>query len=350
MESPTAPTPAPAQAPAPTVSAEFDAASKGDFSAFKSASDAVRAGKPLADVAATPAAPDKKGLVDKLVDAVIDDRAPDAPAPPERQVSKRQQQINDYERTIAELRAENTRLKTPPAAPREPDRPAAPPVEAQDEFPDIEEWSQQNPNGTLKQYNAAHYKFLREQEQRAEVEQRRTAHREQIQREQGDRYGANLHEAWKDPEFGNQIPPAVLQARPLSALPPDEQQGATFANFVTEAGLRSEDAASFYRYLHANQDAAVSIAKLHPTQWLEALIRLDGRVTAAKAASKAPEPSAEKPAAAPSTITSAPPPPPSVSNRAGASADPAASAVARGDFAAFQRNEDAKRRERAGVR
>jgi len=68
-------------------------------------------------------------------DAAAGDAAPDeaatpkptaAPTPEQRAVSKRQAQINDYERRIAEQAAELARYKTPPAAPTRPTPDRAP--------------------------------------------------------------------------------------------------------------------------------------------------------------------------------------------------------------------------------
>lgn len=120
---------APAQTPeltSPLPTAREHAVMGDDFATFQAAKRAEAAGKPL-----PPPAP-----VDEKPDD--DEAEPVAVAPPERQVSKRQQQINDYERRIAAQDAELTRLRTAaaPAAPRSDPKTTPPAVIATPDDPE----------------------------------------------------------------------------------------------------------------------------------------------------------------------------------------------------------------------
>lgn len=338
----------PAESTPVTISATLDAASRGDFSAFDTASTAAQRGKPLPSVEATEPPP-----------------APAAPA--ERTLSKRQEEANNRTRAAvdaatADLRAELDRVKAqlsaPPARPVE--QPAAPAAPA---APTVAEWKRlaSLPDApkladfeSVEEHTAAMSFFIattiRSEEQATARERQTDESRAKFLTERGQEYGSRLSAAREaDPDIVSKIAPAIMAARPLSGLSDAERSRATFANLVAETGLFSEDPAGLYVHLTANPADAQRIASL-PSQdaALRALAQLDGRLTAGRApAAPGPESRTAAPAAAapPSTITAAPPPPPTVT-RAGSTADPSKSALARGDFAAFDRIEMDKKRAR----
>lgn len=332
-------TPAPAQA-AP-VSAGFDAASKGDFSAFQSASDAARVGKPLADVAASTETP-----------------APaDTPAQAEaRTVSKRQQETNErireaVERATADTRAELARLRadlTPKPAPAQPAEPTVAEWKRIHALPDAPKLAQFD---TVEEHAAAMAYFVHKTlstESTAADRQRADHERTTAQTQRIDTFVKQLHETRAaDPTFVSKLTPEMRALKPFGGLAPGETGGPR--NVVAEQVYDSPIAPQVLLHFSQHPEALAAIeampaeiAALPPRLRARAHIqhivleygKLEGSLV-----------SAARPAA-PSTITNAPPPPPSVSSRAGSSADPSAAAVAKGDFGAFQRQEDAKRRER----
>lgn len=127
---PVAPPVAPAQPAADTtttVSARDAAIASGDTGAYRQARRAERVGKPLAPVPASDAI---AALAADDGEATEEAIAPAAPAQPleQKPVSKRQQQINDYERRIAESNQRIERLEQQLQRPSTPagDTPARP--------------------------------------------------------------------------------------------------------------------------------------------------------------------------------------------------------------------------------
>lgn len=341
----------PAQPAAETISATRAAANSGDLTAFLEADTSARAGKPLAPVA-----------VAKPADAAV----VEAPAE-SRAVSKRQQDTNDrireaVERATAETRAELARLRaefTPKPAPAPADTPTTVAewkrIHALPDAPKLTDFD------TVEEHSAAMAYFVH---QTLNTE-RATADRQRQSRDadltalatEGQSYGERMQKAAQaDPDLKTKIAPELHDAYPISAYPVDPRSGQrvdprtgqpvalTFKNAIAEVGLRSESPAALYVYLSEHKDEAKRISSLHPDRAMEALQRLDGRLSAGSP--PAPQRSASP---APSTITAAPPPPPSVSSQAGSSVDPQATALARGDFAAFDQLEMDKERKRRGL-
>lgn len=336
---------APAQ-PAPevtapvTVSASIDAANRDDFTAFDAAEVASRKGTPLPAVE---------------VEAAADPAVP--------VVSKRQQAINDrvrdaVDKATADTRAENLRLKADLDAARrpaqEPPKPAAaaPVVQptlaeakryaAMPDAPKLEDFE------SISEHSAAMALFVFQQASAdARTAAQQTQFQDQRQRFLADtsqKYGEKLIAARDaDPEFLTKIPAEVVNAMPLSGLGKDDRP--TFANVAAEAGLYSENPDLFYKYLHANRGEVDRIAALPQDQWLSTLRWLDGRVSASGSVPVTANPEPAAPVAVPSTITSAPAPPQLV-QKPGSTTDPKAAAIARDDFAAFDRIETANLRAR----
>lgn len=348
---------APAQpvTPAPSVSATFDAASRGDFGAFQDAEAKSKTGSPAPRVPVKAESPA----------AVADPPATETPAPTDattptaettRQTSRRQQQINDYERRIFEqeqrIRSLESRLT--------PGQPAAPPAEPVPEwkryaampgYPKLSDFE------SIEEHSAAASLFIdgvrqREQQQRAAG----SAQAEDVQRQNAS-YAERMKPALDDETFAEAVGlefnpaghavftklPELSGAAPLSVLP--RGATATFANVAAEAVYRSEHPAALLRHLAANPPEVARIGALPPSQWLPALSRLDGALVTPP--TPASVPSAEPPPANP--VSQAPPPVPKVT-RAGASTDPKAAALARGDFATFDQLEREDRMRKRGHR
>lgn len=341
-----APTPtpapaAPAAAPAP-VSASVDALNKNDFTAFQDAEGAKRAGKPLSDVAAAPAT---------QTPATEPPPAATEPAQPPA-LSKRQQDANDrtrraVEQATADLQARIRELegRAQPAQPPTPKEPEWRRYAAMPDAPKVDDFER------IEDHTAAMSHFiattmLQERAQNAQHQQHESQ-RQRFLTERGEKFSTKLQEAAAaDPDFLDKIPPAVATARPLSGLTSEERQSATFANVAAEAAFRSEHPHVLLTYLHAHQDEVVAIASQPPSEWLPALIHLDGRLSGPLTHPAAPAAPAPASSASPSPISAAPPPAPEL-RRTGASVDPKQAALDRGDFSTFQ---DLSRAERQAKR
>lgn len=354
-------TPAPSAAPAPaaapvttTISATRDAANTGDFSKFQEAHDAGARGETPARVEA---------VIDPKADEPVPRGTSTTPPPAAPPVSKRQQATNDAIRTATERavadataadKAEIARLQAlipkgdaaprreavAPAAPAAPASPTVPEYRRIAALPDAPKIDDVDADGkpvyeSLGEHAAAMALFVNQtREQEARAKQSNEQH-ERHYGELSQQYGDRLREAAQaEPDLISKIPPALVDAVPMSSLPRGSR--ATFANVVAEAGLQSENPARLYKHLHAHQDQTLAIAKQHPSQWLSALNRLDGRLAGPVEPAPSLVAAEAPPAAVHSTVTAAPPPPPSL-KRSGTSADPKAAALARGDFATFQK-------------
>lgn len=335
----------------PTVSADVDAASRGDFAAMQASIRAERAGKPLARV---------ERPVETAAPVAGEPAAPTTPA--ERTVSRAQQRTNDAireatERATEELRAENERLRaavrqpaaattdarTAPATPAEP--PAYKRIAALPHAPKLDDVG---PDGrpmyeTIEEHGIALKLFVddvvaSERRQHDTFDAQRARFEDQA-KSFNDRLAAT---AAADADFKTKIAPALLapEAVPLIALPAGPP--ATFVNVVAQAIWDGADPGRLLPHLHADGDKVASeIAELPSDQWLPALHRLDGRL-AAEATPPTPAATPVAPASLPSTISAAPPPAPKVTG-AGQTANPADSALARGDVGFFIRQEQERR-------
>jgi hypothetical protein len=326
-----APTPAAPAQPTPLTPTAVDAAVvEGDVSAFRDARRAERQGKPLATPAPveSPAPTEDDDLPTPLATA--------AAAPLERPVSKRQQQINDYERRIAEQTAEITRLKAAPApppaapAPPKPAAPAAAPVQAdyekylahpdapkQDKFDSFEKWT------------AAMSVFIADQRyaEREQAAQTRADGERQQQHQQQRLTG--YQERMKaaktaDPEFLTKLSEDVKALKPFAALEPGEQPSAL--NAIADEILDSDVAPQLLLHFSEHPDDLRRLSALAPRE----LLREFGRLSARFDQSEAPAAPVAK------TKSDAPPPPTTFGSRPTTPTDPLDAAVASGDVAAFR--------------
>lgn len=308
-----------------TQTAAHSALEKGDVSAFRLAKQAERRGQPLPDTAK--AAP-----------------APDPAAPPPRPVSKRQERINNYERDIAELKQQVERLsgRAPqPPAPAAPTRAElfahqAKQIASLPDAPKIGEYE------SIEEHAAAMALFvqdrLRDDTARASSEHAERTHYEQQHAQFVERFRAA---AEADPELPSLLPPALLDAVPLSGLP--KGAPSTFANVAAEALLLSDHPGALARHLATHPHDVERIGALPKGQWLSALTRLDGRLSSTAAV----------PPASPPASPLQPPPvlkvPATLGSKPAAPADPLAAALARGDVSGY-RAERQKERLAARVR
>lgn len=353
METPApAATPAPAPvapAPAPTVSATVDAATKGDFAAFQSAERASRTGKPAPDVEAPPAKVDTPAVEAKTETPV----APEAP----KQVSKRQQQINDYERRIAEqdqrirdLEARSTRQ--PQAQPAPPKTPEYKRYAAMPEAPrlDAVDAEGQPLYASLDEHAAAMALFIADQRygEHRQREQAQTAQSQRFDHERAriDAWDQKIDAAVKaDPEFIGKLSQEVISLKPVSGLAPHESRGPL--NILWEHVYDSPDFAALALHFSQHPEDLRTFAQIPPeilrlpvpaherARRHETLICQQlGALTARLTATSTP---AAPPQASTSPISNAPPPPPTV-QRTGVVSDPKQAALERGDFGAMQRH------------
>lgn len=339
MDSPVAPA-APAQTTAsdtPTVSATIAASEKGDFSAFQDAKQAARAGKPLADVPVTPEPSDLSA----------------APAPADKTVSKRQQQINDYERRIAELNQRLARLETPPAAPRSDPQPTAPDYKRYLALPDAPKLLKFE---SVEEHAAAMALFIadkRHEERAAQDSQQRQRADHLRSLEERDRaFGERITQASADDKtFLASLPAPVLHATPLSGCRPDPARPGSFVdpttgqpvgflNFVAETAFLSDNPVAFHRAMKdlAPEDR-IALARLPGPEMMRRLSQIDGRASASIAS---PAASASAESTTPSPVSAFPAPTPTL-NRPGATVDPEHAALKRDDFGSFQAARQARR-------
>jgi hypothetical protein len=361
---------APAQPPASTdapsapapVSAERAAAESGDFGAFDRAHVAKRQGQSVPEVT-RPAAPTQPAA------------SPDGETS-ERAVSKRQQAINDYERRIAQqeqrLRELESRTARPDAS--QPPNGQSPPngqpsngqpapetqkqraarYLARPDAPKIDDFD------TYPEYNAAQTLFLQDQLQaeQAAVQGQRAAeqhrHEALVARDQAFRERLTTA-ATDDPAFATGLSD---EAKNLGGLDHARRTGQTPGpvHIIGELVYDSPHAVAFLKYISADPTALAqlvtppaSLQRLPPQVRVRAHVdhlvtefrRLEGRL-AYEASLAAPDGAARENPVPLRSVSSAPPPPPTLT-KAGRSADPVRSALDRGDFAAYDAAEMARK-------
>jgi hypothetical protein len=306
----------PESVPASPTAAD-QAVGSNDVSAFRAARQAERSGTPLAPAPAVEPPDDDEPL-------------PAAPAPPEgeRKLSKRQQQINEYERTIAEQKAELARLKasvTPPPAPAasRSTPPAAPSITYP---PDLATWDAYlaaHPEAQYEEYTDARGDF------RAEARARQAESHEQDSRTATERqtrltaFGAKLQAAKAaDPQFDTRISPAVANLRPLDVLGPDEVP--TAMNALAQEIVLAADPIALMRHLSDHPEELQRIGALpNSRELLRAMATLEASLT--PPAVPLPKP-----------VTSAPPPPTTLGSKPVEPADELEAAVASNDVGRFR--------------
>lgn len=327
MPEPVAAAPAPQpEAVDPILTAADQAVVSDDVSAYRTARQAERSGTPLAP---TPPAP-------------VDAEEPPEPATAEgeRKLSKRQQQINDYERRIAEQAAELARLKASsapaPASPAPRSEPATPaPPTLPPELESYEAYAAQHPDTTYEQFIAARIRAELKHERDQEAAAQTQAQTAQARQARITKFAEQRDAARQaDPTFDSRISPDVANLRPIDVLGPDEP--VTAMNALAQEIVLSDRPIELMRHF---SDHPEDLARIGALPTARELLREMARLEATLSAPPAP---ASKP------VTSAPPPPTTLGSKAADPADETDAAVASGDVARYR---EARLRQRtAGMR
>jgi hypothetical protein len=317
---PTQDAPAPPAAP---VTATEQAVITNDVSAYRDARRAERStGKP----APAPVLPESG--------KATPDAAATKPTEEARTVSKRQQQINDYERRIAAQDAELARLRSTTAAPAPAPAPRAPASAAPvgESFPEFAAFVAQHPDATFESYMDARLDWR--EAQRAQLSQREQAARESQQEHQATVAGfaSRVAEATTaDPAFWDKVSPELTALETREKVLADGRQPGPGNDLATEI-IRSELGPQLLRHLTDHPD---DLAKLRACTTRGQLIKVFGRLEARLEQGAVPPPQ--------KLVSDVPPPPTTLGSRPGSQADPVRAAVARGDITGYR---EARRAER----
>lgn len=249
------------------------------------------------------------------------DVAPAATPAPSKPISKRQQQINDYERKVAELSAENARLKAfdtmrTSAAPRPAPRPAPaqtpPTADSLIARPDIsrgplseQEFFQQFPEAPYSYHGAYLARYFQAQEH-AEGQQR--SHIEAASR------------AFETQTTTFQSRVAAVPTFNLAASP--SAQSCYPGTPMGDVILESEHPVELFQHFDAHPAELQRIRALSAREQIREMGRLEARF--------------ERPAATRPAQTSAPDPPITLGTRTTDPADPVRSAIKRRDFSTYK--------------
>lgn len=313
--------------PTPTVSAPTavnQAAASGNVADYREARRAERLGKPMAPAEQAPPA--------KPVAA-----AP-APQPTEeqRQVSKRQQAINTYERTIAEQNERIARLEASQRSPAAPRSDTPPPVQAPapaEKFPKYDEFLTKHPDASLEDWMDARDTWR--DDRRVAVEHARSTEerRTETHQQRVSKFSTQIGERQKtDKDFLAKVSPAVLALKPFASLAEGEQGGPL--NAIAEEMLDSPVATALMEHFTAHPAELERLAAIRSPR---ELIREFGKVEARL------EKSTEAPAPPLKTVTSAPSPGTTLGARPASPGDPVKGAVATNNFSKFREERRAQR-------
>jgi hypothetical protein len=345
---PAQPTPPPTPTATAAPTAVSHAVETRDFRKFREANRAVAQGKPL-----TAPAPENAAAAEPHEPA-----APAAAAQPERPVSKRQQQINDYERRIAEqdrriqeladqLRqpaaAARSAEPSPPAAPEPAPAATAPSVKDHERFMAMPDAPKVENFDSFEQWTVAMQIFVadkRFEERDAATKQEQTKERQvTAQRERQGAFNERIADArTTDPQFFDRLTPEILALKPFHALEKGERP--TALNAIAEELLDSPVAPQLMLHLSEHPEELQRLGAIRdPRTLVREFARLEARFDNEAAPTKPAAPT-------PKTVSAAPAPPVSVGSRSTASpADPVKAAIKSRDFRAFRRaNFDARRK------
>jgi hypothetical protein len=343
MEPESAPA-APAQPAATSAPASLPSAPDAASPATRTAADQAVVAQ---DVAAYRAArrAERDATSDRRPDRAARPGGPAVPADPgavqaaeARTVSKRQQTINDYERRVAELQAENARLKS--SAPRA-ESPAAPaPTRAGDPLaidltqPLLDEGAfyTKFPTASSADYHRYITRYDREMERA--TEQLRTAQRDADTAAQtrAQKFAAQFMAAGDPAALRDRLDPALLALETRAAAQAQHKR-ITAANDLAEEILDSEVALQVLEHLTAHPEVTATLLAA-PTR--RALVRAFSRLEAQMTPSAAAGPTVK-------TTTDAPPPAVTLGARSAQMGDPLDRAVVAGDVAAYRAARRAQR-------
>lgn len=326
-------TPAPAATPAPETAASKAVAS-GDFSSFRKARAAERAGEPL------PVPTSSASSASEPADTT--QAAPTgASSTPASEAGKPQKNGHggNADTRIKELLAENKRLREQAATPKTPATQT--PTRAASSAAQPVNDPKPNPQDATK-YPDGQYdpKFIEDLGRWSAREERRSAdtaeqtkQAETARTEASRQRNATFTERFDaakaaDPKFLDALSPEVLALRPFDALQPGEVPSARHA--IAEEILSSEVGPQLLRHFSEHPEDLARLSAMTPRVLLREFARIEDKVTSA----------VQKPAAAPAAevpvVSQAPPPPERLEGKQSTPADPIKSAVASGDFGAFR--------------
>lgn len=238
------------------VSAVDAAVMDRDMTAFSAARAAERLGKPL--------------------DPPVKDTT-EAPAPKVddvRTLSKRQQQINDYERRIAEQDAELARLRAPKPVAAQPPAPKASPAAAPEKFEAWDTYSEKHPDASYDDYIDARADFRFEQRQAAIQREAHQAQRAQTVEATQKTFVERMTKLTQaDPEFVNGIAPGLLALRPTHTLGEGEQ--ATVHNAIADYVMESEQGPQLLKHFTDHPDDYAAVAQLPPDKFFARMGKLE---------------------------------------------------------------------------
>lgn len=314
----------------PPPSPAQQAAKDNDFATYRAAKREERA----------PAKPAEAPKDSKEPQAPI--AAAAVPAADSKPVSNRQAKINDYERTIAQLRADVDRLsaaslpKPPAPAPTVETRPTVDPE------PDPSD-ATKYPDG---QYDRKYLKDQARWEARDELRAHEAKQQETRDQELAARTRAEAEKTHSertkgfvervtasrtsDPESFDRIDPKLLQLTPSIARQPGEPL--TFGHAVADVLLKSTQPVALMLHLSDPQEAA-RLASLSPDDFYREIGQIEAGITHRHAPVPPPAP----------RLSTAPPPVPTVGDRPASPSDPVKRAAADNNFPAFRAARAAER-------
>jgi hypothetical protein len=283
-----------------------------------------------------------------------------APAQPEteRQLSRRQQQINDYERRIAEQDQRIRALESRPATPAAQEPAPAPAAPEWKKYRDMADAPKMADFDSVEDHAAAMALFIADKraDDRARVDQERST-AEQLtaaQQQRVETFVTQLHDARAaDPEFVNKLSPVVRDhVKPFAALRPGENSGPV--NVIGELVYDSPIAPKVLLHLSTNPDALKRLLTPPPhvlalpraaqanahTQWM---VREFGKLEGSLETPSAPA-TPVAPAPVPKLVTDAPAPPHTLGARPAPAADTRSAVIKSGNTRAYR---EMRRKERA---
>lgn len=305
----------PEATPAPILTAVQDAVAKDNFTDYREKRLAERSGTPAPAPAAEP----------------VPETTPAAPTPPAeepRQVSKRQQQINDYERRIA---AQDQRIRALEAGTATPAQPAAPRAEPapSETFPPYAQYLEQHPDASLEDYIDARQDFREGVKARATAAERQQADQARNHQTQVEAARERVQKAIAaDPTFPDKLAPELLAIPTREAAIASRQIPQAENDFASEIA-KSEFLPQILLHVSEHPEVLQTIRGLETRRAvLKFVAKLETRFEkAAETASPVP---------APKQISSAPTPGTPLGTRPASAGDPVKSAVMSGDVTAYR--------------
>lgn len=267
---------------------------------------------------------------------------------PARATSKRQQQINDYERGIAERDAEIARLRAaqaPAPAPTQPEKIAeSKRIASMPDYPKLANFE------SVEEHAAAAAMFVQDVRAReaSDRTQAETASRASLKRVES--FVSKLDKAVEaDPAFGDKLSPRVRALKPISGMTPDERRHAGPLNILWEKVYDSPQTAALMTHFSQHpeeltrlENPPAEIAALPPVQQIDWMMRefykLDARFDT-------PTPAPAPARVTTKLVTDAPEPATVLGTRAAEPADEYSESIRSRDFLRFQ---NAKHKGEAG--